>query len=280
MSAPATILLPMDRPYRVPDNIEQVGGVRFYVASDPGEVGITVGAFMHRAPRHPNLGYTVGVRALGGCSGQSDSDKRDMIDYHVKAYDGFVGLFSSGGTRAESENRIDPMVTDVPAAILAAYGDNVITLSTAPRTGEMRLVGDSRLVLDGENGILPQPGVHMVIVFQPRFSHLIAGWDFDVPGYHTLFNEYVKHGGWRFVASTWNGGGVTKTEMTTLANSGWCVPLIEGSGRAADEFAAAIENERPIEGVTDRGRSNLVVVHRDDPQTLRNALIERGFIAT
>ncbi|HEX6258257.1 MAG TPA: hypothetical protein VFZ48_02140 [Candidatus Saccharimonadales bacterium] len=268
-----TPLLP-GNPYEVPAHIMAQGGVRFLTTSDMSHAGVTVGAFMHNSPARR------GVRLSGGCSGMSRGDKQEMMDYFVEAFANFTGFVSSGGTRQVGDDGgIDPMITDVPAALANKWPDRILTLSTAPRTGQMALVDNSRLVLDAENGTLPQPGVHMVILVQPVLSHDKAGWDFDVDHYLKLFNEYVRTGGWRFGEPVWNGGGITVEEAVKAANLGWPVFPIEGSGRAADQLAAAALAGEPINGLKPGAERNLHVVRRDDPSTLAQAMASQGLIA-
>jgi hypothetical protein len=268
-STTADKLLTLDAPFLVPDNI---GAVRLIVTHDHRFVGITVGAFMHNSPTK------VGARIAGGCANMSFDDKVDMIEFFVELFRGFAGFVSSGGTRQESDGKIDPMVTDVPAALAAAYGDQVVTLSTTPRTGEMSLVDDSRLVLDAGSGILPQPGVHMLIVVQPEFSHEVSGWDGDVDAYFALFNEYVKQAGWQFMMPVWNGGGLTRQEAVKAANLGWLVLPVKGSGRAAQDLIDEI-NAGSVEGVKPESQANFLVVDRDNPAAGRQELVKRGLIA-
>jgi len=276
MTRNATELLPMNRPFQVPDGISRV---KLVVTDDVSRVGLTVGAFMSRSLRR------LGIRLTGGCKGMSHDDKLDMIEYFVKAFEGYVGFASSGATRnATAEGVIDPMITDVPAALAAAYGEHVLTLSTAPRTGELALIGDGRLVLD-DYDTAPQPGVHMAIIIQPQFSHETLGWDGDVAHYFRMFNEFIKTGGWQFGMTAWNGGLITIDEAFMAANYGWPVFIVQNSGRGADQIIELLERGTPIPGreqlaIGDKLRSRFTVVQRDDPMSLRTALVSKGFIAS
>ena len=147
-------------------------------------------------------------------------------------------------------------------------GSRVLTISTVPRTGDMALTGDSRLVLDTSNGVNPQPGVHMIVVFQPQLAHEALGWNGDVDGYFSLFDAYVKLARWKFAMPVWNGGGVTREEALKAAKLGWPVVLIEGSGRQADTLAAEVRQRKL--------RGPFSIAQRDDPETLRTALRRRG----
>lgn len=253
-------MLGTNRAFEVPSHI---GQVRVIVTDNPAKAKTAVGAFMHRSPAPQ------GLRFAGGCAGMTSADKLGMLAYFRAALGGYSGFVSSGATRNESGGAIDPMVTDVPAMLAKHLGNRVLTLSTVPRTGDMALVDDSRLVLDSSSGINPQPGVHMIVVFQHPLAHEALGWDGDVDGYFALFNTYVQEGGWKFGMPVWNGGGVTQQEALKAASFGWPVFLIEGSGRKADELAAAVREERLM--------GPFSIVQRDNPASLRNALLRRGF---
>jgi len=274
MAPDASELLPMSHPYRIPAGI---GRVRFVVTDDIAKVGLTVGAFMSRSLRR------LGIRLTGGCKGMDRTDKLDMISYFVESFEGFEGFASSGATRnAPSDGLLDPMVTDIPAALAAAYGERVLTLSTAPRTGEMALVDDGRLVLD-EYNTAPQPGVHMTIIIQPEFAHDVLNWDGDVVPYFRMFNEFIRSGSWKFGMTVWNGGLITIDEAFKAASFGWPVFVVQGSGRGADQIIDLLQDGTPIperEQLTlnDKLRQQFIPVQRDDPMTLRNALVAQEFI--
>jgi hypothetical protein len=254
-------LLGTEKPFEVPAHI---GRVQLIVTDSAAKAKTAVGAFMHRSPAQ------IGIRIAGGCSGMSEADRISMLDYFRTALGGYTGFLSSGATRSVSGRRVSPMVTDVPAVVARHRGNRVLTVSTVPRTGDMALTGDSRLVLDIENDVSPQPGVHMVVVFQPPFAHERLGWDGDVEGYFSLFNAYARSG-WPFGMIVWNGGDVTKKEVLRAAGLGWRIFLVDGSGRQADELAIAARG-RKLPG-------DISIVQRRDPQSLRRALAQHGFTA-
>lgn len=253
-------LLGTERPYEVPQHI---GQVQFIVTDSAAKAQTAVGAFMQRSPAR------IGIRIAGGCSGMSEADRVNMLDYFRTALGNYTGFLSSGATRSADGRRISPMVTDVPAVVARHRGNRVLTVSTAPRTGRMVLTGNSRLVLDADNGVNPQPGVHMIVLFQPQFAHQQLGWDGDVEGAFGLFDAYAKTG-WPFGLIVWNGGDVTKKEALLAAQLGWHVFLVEGSGRQADELATAVRGKRL--------RGKFTLVKRNDPTTLSAALTRHDFI--
>lgn len=254
-------LLGTNRPYEVPPSI---GQVRLIVTDNAARAQTAVGAFMQQSPAR------IGLRIAGGCSGMDEAARVDMLDYFRTALGRYTGFLSSGATRSVQGRQISPMVTDVPAVVARHRGDRVLTVSTAPRTGNMALTGDSRLVLDIENGVYPQPGVHMIVLFQPQFAHQRLEWDGDVDGAFGLFDAYAKTG-WPFGLVIWNGGGVTKKEALLAARLGWHIFLVEGSGRVADELVGTVR--------TRQIRGKFSIVQRADPTTLSDALARHGFIA-
>lgn len=254
-------LLGTERPYEVPGHI---GSVRLIVTDSAAKASTAVGAFMHRSPA------PIGLRIAGGCSGMSDADRVRMLDYFRTGLRSYTGFLSSGATRAANKGRISPMVTDVPAVVARHRGGRVLTVSTAPRTGQMALTGDSRLVFDTTNDVNPQPGVHMIVLFQHTHAHEALGWDGDVEGAFGLFNAYAQSG-WTFGLIVWNGGNVTRKEALLAAQLGWRVFLVEGSGRQADELVTEVR--------TQQLRGKFSIVQRSDPATLSAMLTRHGFIA-
>ncbi len=267
----------VERPYLVPAHI---GESLLVVTDDWRKVANVVGPFMHRSQAK------CGMRLAGGCKGMTLPDKLDMIAYFVTAFNDFVGFVSSGATRMVDENgHLDPMITDVPAALAAIYGERILTLSTAPRTGDMALVDDSRLVLDIDNGILPQPGVHMSVIFQSPNADEAMEWDGDVDPYFNIFRQYVNRGGWKFGMTVWNGGAVTIDEAVKAVNDGWPVFLVQDTGRAPDQLIDLLRKGTLIAGregltLSDEARSRFITVQRDDPMTLARALHDNRLIAT
>jgi hypothetical protein len=268
----------MHRPFAVPAHLDNVVVL---VAHSEQQVSGSVGAFATRSPA------PFGLRVSGGAWGMGPKDKLKMLEYFVEGLRDFKGLVSSGATRDVTEGGlIDPMVTDVPAALLSKYGEErILTLSTLPRTGELRLVDDSRLIMvDAINDTYyPQPGVHMIIVFQTEDTFEVLGWDGDLDGYFGLFNRQREYG-WNWGMPIWNGGGTTLKEMVRAATYGWPVFVVNNTGRRANDVANYVLKGVPIPDtdivISEAARSRFFIVDRDDPGTLRAALRKTGLIAT
>jgi hypothetical protein len=280
MTTQALQQLGPDRPFAVPDHI---GEVHVVVMNHGDNVPMAVSAMMNAAATR------FGLRTIGGCSNMSDADREYMLDWFGRNLWEFSGFMSSGGTREVGDDgRLSPMVTEVPALI--AQNGKVVTISTVPRVGDMQLVDNSRLRIFrrdeyGEHVVSFNPGVHMLVVVQNRLGDALD-WDGDLQAYIKLFNMQRQFG-WQFGGIMWNGGGVTKTELKLLARSGMPAIMVEGSGRAADEFIAAMRagrldltlpgDESPV--LYDRARHPVYVVNKHEPYGLRDQLRALGFPA-
>ena len=283
MSLSTVNVLDRQDPFRVPDHI---GAVHVIVMNNDDDVPAAVHAMMNASPTR------LGLRIAGGCSNMEASDKETMLEWFGSNLADFRGFVSSGATREVSDGVLDPMVTEVPA--LLARSGQVVTVSTVPRVGTLQLVDQSRLQLFradkyGVSTSYPNPGVHMIVVVQDRLGSELD-WDGDVLTYVDTFNTYRRTAGWQFASIVWNGGGVTRTEVKRTARSGWPVILVEGSGRAADEYIAAIRAGNLIDltlpgdddwhaGHYDPGNHPpFHIVSKDEPTSLRDKLVELGFM--
>ena len=220
--------------------------------------------------------HKVAIRVSGGCKGMSPGDKDEMLRYFADAFRGYRGMIWSGATRQfTTHGGLDPMVTDVPG-IIAAENPECVALGSVPRTNYLRLVGESRLVLDGY-GTGPNPSMRGILVVQNGADGK-SEWDGDLDAAFGLMENLVSYGGFsRVGVIAWNGGPITKDEVTRSMRNGWPTVVVKGSGRAADEIAAELEaRDRSLEH-PDRNPS-VVVVDRANPGTLRDYLISSGFI--
>jgi len=259
-------------PYRVPSHI---GKVRLVVVGNKDKLPMALKGVVANAPGKLSL------RIVGGCSGMEASDREMMLEWFVRNLVGFRGLVSSGATReVDSSGRLDPMVTEVPAALAAQGGDAITTVSTLPRTGDFVLVDDSRLQIEGSYGPShPNPAVHTILAVQDQIGGDLM-WDGDLETYFKMLQER------RNCAIVWNGGGVTKTEIKMALRYGWDVILVQGSGRAADEYIGLARDGKldlRLEGETasldyDASRHKLHIVDKQDPESLRCKLRDIGFL--
>lgn len=214
----------------------------------------------------------VAIRVTGGCSNMGPEDKVQMIEYFRAAFLGFAGVIWSGGTRnVTGDDQLDPMVTDVPGFV-ALDNPTCMALATTPRTGTLQIRGlDSRFQLD-DDGTLPNPGVAAMLIVQ-NGADGESGWDGDLDAYFRLMGQWKSAGGFTALGVVaWNGGGVTKKELDRAIAAGWPTIIVNGSGRAADEYAAKVASGELT-------APNVVVVDRADPNTLRAALVAHGFIS-
>lgn len=215
--------------------------------------------------------HKVAIRVTGGCGNMGSKDKVEMIEYFRTAFQGFAGVIWSGGTRnVTTDGQLDPMVTDVPGFV-ALDNPSCMALATTPRTGMLQLRGDSRFQLD-DDGTLPNPGVAAMLIVQ-NGADGESGWDGDLDAYFRLMNQWKSAGGFTTLGVVaWNGGGVTKKEIERSIALGWPTIIVSGSGRAADEYAAKVASGELT-------ATNVVVVERSNPNTLRAALIATGFLS-
>ena len=221
--------------------------------------------------------HKVCLRVGGGCTGMSEDDRVAMLDYFAAALSGFQGLIWSGATRKlNAEGQIDPMVTEVPG-VVAAANPGAVALGTAPRTDTLQIAGESRLELD-KDGTLINPSLSGVLVVQDGPDNTL-GWDGDVAAYVSLMERLKTYGWFEAVGLvTWNGGGVTQTEIMQAAKRGWPTLLVKGSGRKTDEFVErlAIQDRTFLDELP--ADHKVRVADRNDPATLRTLLQEFGFL--
>ena len=212
------------------------------------------------------------IRISGGCKGMNTDDKKAMLEFFQIAFEGFEGMIWSGGTRQfDKDGNLDPMVTDVPG-VVAASNPNCVALGSTPRTDVLRLVEESRLVLD-DYGTAPNPSVNAILLVQDGADGKL-GWDGDLDAAFGLMDQLAQYGGFhRAGVIAWNGGDITHDEVMRSVKRGWPTYVIKGSGRAADKIAAELEA-----GTLKVSENNLFVVDKSDPIGLRQMFISFGFI--
>lgn len=243
------------------------GGKTVLIIQDKGaQLPATFALMATRASRK------VCVRVSGGCKGMNADDKKAMLEFFQIAFEGFEGMIWSGGTRQfDKDGNLDPMVTDVPG-IVAAGNPNCVALGSTPRTDALRLVEESRLVLD-DYGTAPNPSVNAILLVQDGADGKL-GWDGDLDAAFGFMNQLTQYGGFsRAGVIAWNGGDITRDEVMRSINMGWPTFVIKGSGRAADDIAAELEA-----GKLTPSSGNLFIINKNDPIELRQALQSFGFI--
>ena len=219
----------------------------------------------------------VALRLGGGCKGMSTDDKASMLAYFRDALQGFSGLIWSGGTRqTDDDGQLDPMVTDVPG-VIAAENPRAVALGTVPRTDMLTLRDDSRLVLD-EWGTAPNPTMSGILIVQNGPDGELD-WDGDVNTYIAMMESWRKYGEFTALGLVaWNGGAVTEQEIIKCASKGWPVILVKGSGRVTDEIVAKLAADDPELIAKLPQEFKIIVADIADPNTLRVALTEHGFL--
>ena len=168
------------------------------------------------------------LRISGGCKGMNADDKRVMLDYFARGMPSFNGMIWSGSTRQfTKDDELDPMVTDVPGVIAAAY-PGCVALGSAPRTDVLRLVGESRLVLD-KYGTGPNPTMSGILIVQNGADgKLLDGkgevdWGGDLNAAFELMDNLVNCAGFRRAGIiAWNGGPITRDEIMRSASRVFC----------------------------------------------------------
>ena len=223
------------------------------------------------------------MRIGGGCANMQPYDKDLMINYFVRAFEGFGGVLFTGATRqfrGEGEDlTLDPMVTDLPGFIRDAYPNSgSVILGTVPRTGRPGLIGDSRFVLD-KDGTGVNPSIELVVIVQPN-PDTDADWDGDLPLYFGLMEHLKDDAGFTAVGvCAWNGGGVTAKEILASAKRGWPTFVVKGSGRKADEFAQKLEDRDPELLAQLPANHKLIIVSKERPEEFRVQLATHGFLS-
>jgi len=221
--------------------------------------------------------HKVAIRLSGGCKGMGPEDKTAMLAYFAAAFAGYKGMVWSGATRQfTKDGGLDPMVTDVPG-VIAAANPECIALGSAPRTDILRLVEESRLVLDNY-GTGPNPSMSGILLVQ-NGADGASDWDGDLDAAFTLMENLTGYAAFtRMGVVAWNGGPITRDEVMRSASRGWPTIVIRGSGRAADEIASQLDANDPALMDKLPKNHNLIIAHRSDPATLRIALQTFGFL--
>ena len=198
----------------------------FFSVMAQGEAMAAVFAAMASNAQSP-----AAFRLAGGCSGMTDAERARVLPYFVEALQGFSGLAISGAT-ASGDGK--PMVTNVPSALVAA-GNPCIAMGTVPRTADMSLPESGSVCVSGYGDTIDL-GQHGVAVIQRNASEVLD-WDGDLTAYLDFLEGLQDDADWTVGVVVFNGGGVTKKEITQALDRGLPLIVVRGSGRAADEFA-------------------------------------------
>lgn len=215
------------------------------------------------------------IRLAGGCGNLEPEKRAELIPLMVNDFDGFGGILFTGATREiGADGMINPMITDVPG-LVAQRNPACISLGTVPKTfADYTLTADSRLTFSEDDSLVPAPGLHRFLIVQEGFE-IEAGWDADLPVYFQHMEEW-ENMGFKPALVSYNGGGVTMKEITGAAERGWNLFLYKGSGRKTDEFIDMWESDSDFRSLYPDAK---VTVVQSQPGSLREALIDQGFIS-
>ncbi len=196
----------------------------------------------------------------GGCKGLDDQTRGGMFPYFAQAHgnpedpDSCLACIRSGGTSDS-----DPMVTQVPGYLARLY--KVLAFSTSPQTDRMSLNADTGAVELNKYGTGLDASQHSVGVVQRSASEFLD-WDGDVRGYLDAFQAVSTQLEIPSVLGVVNGGGVTITEICGALLRNIPVILVDGTLRAADDFAQAKREgtfvDKVREHIGDEGTSFLL----------------------
>jgi hypothetical protein len=191
------------------------------------------------------------VRISGGCGSMSAEQEAHLMSF-ATAFTGKRVTLIGGGTRMlyKHDLSIRPGVTELLPAI-KAVAPHSQTIGIVPRI-EDELI-DGKLVRGHEMGFLPDGRIYFdngvddyvtTFMHQNDISLLIqkdvdtgARWEDEyVMAMKTMADVHtaLDH---RLLYFFYNGGGVSTKEMLHVAELGWEIVLVKGSGRMCDAYA-------------------------------------------
>jgi len=271
--------------------MENQTGCAFDVVSD----GQAFNANFINAPFLPGNERKV-IRYAGGCAGLSDELKAAMPGYILTSHKGIGKIVAFSGGTIATEDRFDETakrtvrettgfaITYIPSLLKGAYG--VYAMSTTPRTTQMMLDSDfgGLLVTDHDRLDFRQDRAVVIQKDAVDIPTDEVDWAKDVLPYLGLMQKWQEQDV-NCAVFGFNGGGATWKELVWAAERKIPLILVRGSGRKTDEFITQFE--AGTLKVKDLSNGDEVAVDPalvsiasiDDAQTLRAALIARGFIA-
>jgi SLOG in TRPM, prokaryote len=175
---------------------------------------------------------TVAVRFAGGCSGMDQATRERLLDYSASGFEaagGFDGVAMSGGTREDCE----PTICQVPVKLRDKFA--CVAVSSTPRVETMHISDDRGLTITESARLETRQDAAVVV--QANASDA-ASWDSDLEIYLEHMVALRDQGGWTVAVVVFNGGGVTKKEIKGALKRGIPVIVVNGTGRAADQFAS------------------------------------------
>lgn len=214
------------------------------------------------------------VRLTGGCGSMSAADAVGMEELFAQALVGFDGAMLFGGTRMladDDRTKVVPGITEVPPR-LRALCPQMVLLGVIPKTQDLRLI-DHGMVVSAEDGkpfitvVHPVQDIALVVQVNADDAEI---WDAEYQECLRIVEDLRTYAGFSSVLVSYNGGTVTRREVLAVADRGWPIVLIRGSGRTTDELATDA-------GFLAAHRTNVAVADKD-PASLRAVLAGFGAV--
>ena len=223
------------------------------------------------------------VRITGGCAEMSDGDAQDLEALFRDAFTGFKGALLVGGTRmvlTEDMSTRVTGITDVGPVIRDANAASIL-LGVVGRADSLSWDYDAAaLIIERSEfsdpadrsasrvATIVQPSMDAVAILAKRITKQSI-WHDEAVFCAKVTEAQRVYARWDSALVVYNGGGTTEFEVRLIAEQGWPVVLIRGSGRKADELAGD-------QAFLARFRN--VIVCDKEAMSLRSALVEAGVI--
>ena len=189
---------------------------------------------------------TVNMRWAGGCKGFTPDQVEGLFKLVAEgsvSLDGkrtYQGAVGSGGTMDfDKDGAESVMICQVPYYMARLF--DCVAWGSTPQTYRMRMDQDrGGGLIVSKYGAHIDPRGHMNLVTQNDMAEPLQGWDGDVRLYMDALGEFAKRGH-KVAVGVVNGGDVTKDEALLALTKNIPIIIVEGTGRAADELAAAFK---------------------------------------
>lgn len=221
------------------------------------------------------------TRITGGCGYMEEEQQQGILDLFGAAFRGYAGAILMGGTRIiKGENPKDYMfaVTEIGPHIRSQNPDTFV-VGITPRVratvfkeeGPLLFIEHSEASGNAEGlSTVVHPGVDLAIHLPDKVTNRSLWHDeaFFCADIAYVMGEYADM---PYLTVVYNGGEVTRYEVrqTLELRPKRPILIIQGSGRAADEFA---NDEHFL------ASNPQVTVCQKDPDSIRSALIGLGAI--
>lgn len=243
-------------------------GVQIFTLNADDQTSTVIALQLTQAPHHAIL------RLTGGFGKMAENDGIRAIELLSKALADFNGAMLYGGTRVlrrSNPSVIVPTLGEVPYRVRLTSPSAKI-LGIIPRVDIFRIVPGLGMVISEEPSLdqitVVHPEQDIGLQVQKNVDDL-APWDAEWKESLRIVDHLVKYAGWRHVLLSYNGGEVTRREITAWSNLSWPVLLVSGGGRVTDELANDKEWLRSHPSV---------VVAESSISSVREALTKSGIL--